>query len=248
MKHLVAMSGLLALLAGPGIADSKKYSIADLKALIQQKSFSEALAHLDDIAPVDRNAEWQEVLGQAAIGTVADGADDISKLQNILVIEKQYPAVLKYSKYVALRTEVGPKGFDVCFQGSYDINACRDYALKFVDDDPSNGKLALTVAKIARRNMFAYGAVAFFKRAIAAKAPSVCKDSDLELAIVAGLGLPKDDASFGDARTIAGTCWADLKKPVLKELAGNEAGYYHDNVCDFLKTTNEHAKVCEDSK
>src|SRR5271156_39505 len=59
-------------------ADDKKYTMADLKALVTQQSYREAVQHLDDVAPSERNADWQEVAGTAAAGFVAslDEADE----------------------------------------------------------------------------------------------------------------------------------------------------------------------------
>jgi hypothetical protein len=242
MKQPILLAGLC--VSSLALADAKHYTLADLKALVQQKSYDEALDHAGDVAPADRNADWNAVVGQAAAGAVASQPGDLLRLTVAIDIEKRFPVVLKSSAYLGVRTEVGPKGFETCFQDSYDPQACRDYALKFVDADPSNGKLALAMAKIARRNMFSQNAIPFFTRAVAAGGAGACKDADLELAVVAALGLSTSDALFTDARTIAaGSCWSDLAAPIVKAL-DHEDDTYIENACALLKAKHQTAKAC----
>ncbi|HUJ62495.1 MAG TPA: hypothetical protein VLX92_28535 [Kofleriaceae bacterium] len=245
-KHAMLVS-CLCLAASVASADNdKKYTMTDLKALVDQKSFQEALMHLGDIAPSARNAEWQDVAVRAALGMVDSGEDAVTKLTYMIAIEKQYPVLIKNAKYAAMRTDLGPKGFDACFQGG-DTQTCLDYALKFIDADPGNGKLALAIAKVGRRGMNSYSAVPLFKRAVASNKAAVCKDDDLSITIVAALGLPADYTNQVDARSIASTaCWAELRKPIVDELAKGETGYFHDNACALLKDKHDRdaARLC----
>lgn len=234
MTKALALAGILALVS-VAAADDKRYTMADLKALVSQKSYREAVQHLGDISPSERNADWQAVAGEASAGLLA-GASPDEKLGTMMALEQQYPVLLKSPKYSAARSEAGPAAFAACFRNG-DLDTCRTAALKFVDADPTNGKLALAIAKLARLNMNSYSSVPFFKRALAAnKGTAVCKDEDLSIAVIAALGLPYEDPLFVDARPIAGTtCWADLKKGILKELAANPNGYYKTNVCDLMR-------------
>jgi hypothetical protein len=65
MKHLVALAGIAAL-ASVAVADQGRYTLAELKALVAQKSYREAVRHLSDIAPSERNAAWLAVAVDAA--------------------------------------------------------------------------------------------------------------------------------------------------------------------------------------
>lgn len=249
MTKQTAWCGVCVLLLSTlALADKdKKYTLADLKALVQQKSYQEAIEHLEDIAPADRNADWQDVAGQAAVGMVGTGKDAMTKVAYMIGIEGRFPAVLKYGKYAALRADVGPKGFEACFKASYgDVSECLDHATKFVDADPTNGKLALAVAKIARRNMNAYGAIPLFKRASAATKGGVCKDDDFQLAVHGALGLPGDYDNAKDGRELAGSCWSELRKSVVAELGKHEGGYFKTNACEVMKAKNDRdaAKLC----
>jgi hypothetical protein len=236
------------------VAEDKKYTMADLKALVAQKSYREAVQHLEDISPSERNADWQDMAGTASAGLVAAVEHD-EKLGTMQGLEARYPILLKSSKYLAARSEAGPPAFAECFQSEYQVEECRNAALKFVDADPANAKLTLVMAKVARLGMMSYAAMPFFKRAVAAnKGGAACKDEDLSIAVIAALGLPYDNVLFVDAKPIAGiTCWADLRKPILKELAANDSGYYKTNVCDLMrgkptKETGDLTTLCAPKK
>ena len=238
VKHIALLVALVPVVAH---ADKdKKYTLADLKALVDGKSFNEALEHLDDISPSERKADWADLAGRAAVGAVDHAREPLQKLQLMIGIEEKFPVIVKHSKYNSVRTEVGPKGFAACFDASYDVGECRNFAIKFVDDDATNGKLALAMAKVARKGMNAYNSVPLFKRAVAAnKGPAVCKDEDLELATVAALGLPSDDEQQVDGRGLANSCWGDLRAPIIAALKEDDSGYTKTNVCELLKTRKE---------
>ena len=68
VKHIALLVALVPVVAH---ADKdKKYTLADLKALVDGKSFTEALEHLDDVSPSERKADWQDLAGRAAVGAV----------------------------------------------------------------------------------------------------------------------------------------------------------------------------------
>jgi hypothetical protein len=228
----------------------KKYSIADLKALVDQQAWSEAISHLGDIPPTERKADWQDLLGRTAVGFVGTGKDGFEKLNYMIEIEDQYPTVLKYGKYAALRTDVAADGFADCFAKSRRGKACFDYAVKFVDADPANGKLALTVAKAARRGMHASNAIPLFKRAVAANKPDVlCKDPDLAEAIWSAFDWYDRDPA-ADARELAKTCWTGVRARILKDSHDLTRSDYKKNVCEIMRTESDAdvGKVCVESK
>jgi hypothetical protein len=237
MNKLLGLSVLVCFTSTSRADDNKKYSIADLKALVDSKAYQEAIQHLGDISPAERKGEWNELAGTASAGVVTDAQDE-EKLGYMVEIEKQYPAVLKSPKYVAVRTDSARRAFDACFNHRHQFQQCRDMALKFVDADPKNAKMALEVAKSVRHGMASYGAVPFFKKALdAGKPATVCKDEDFQIAIVAGFGLPDDDPKLDPAIAMAYTCFDDIKAPIIKDLT-EDAGYYRDRACAWLQSKN----------
>ncbi len=236
MKHLLALAALAAI-ATTAHADDKKYTMADLKALIEQKGYQEAIEHLKDISPSERKAEWIDIAGTAGAGMVTGAPDAETKLGFMIQVEKDIPAILKSPKYLTARADAAGAAFNACFDRG-DFQQCRDYALVFVDNDPKNAKATLDVAKAVRRGMSHFGAVPFFKRALAAGKPAtVCADEDLALAVVSGLGLEAKDERLADSQAIGTTCWKNVKDSVIKELLSDSGkkGRFHDNACALAK-------------
>jgi hypothetical protein len=254
MKYLIAVAAFAVLLPSAALADKKPYTLADLKALVSAKSYKEAVEHLKDVAPADRNAEWQDIAATAAGGYIGGLKDDnlVTKVLEIEKLDQDHPAILTPPKYTKVRAEIGLKAYEACFKNSYWIDECLQHAMKFLEGDAGNTDLAFKMAKQVRRNANAYGAVPFFKRALAGKnAAAVCKDDDLKLAVIAGLGLPADYDNAADSRTIAsGVCWDALKKPVLDAFNDESSGgYVKENACAVLKAkkvlTADQAKTCK---
>lgn len=238
MKPLLALAGIAAL-SSAAIADPQRYALADLKALVAQKAYQEAVSHLSDVAPTERNAAWLAVAVDAASGYVGGlGGDDLAtKVLGIEALDAQYPQILTSPKYTKVRAEIGLRGYEACF-GKRDLDTCIEHATKFLDGDASNTDLAFKMAKALRRNSNPYVSVTFFKRAVGAKASAaMCKDDALQSAVLAALGLQKDDARAADARAIAsGPCFDQLKQGILKALdAEVPGGRTHVNTCTFMK-------------
>lgn len=74
LRRSLALAALSLSLVSPLVL-AQSYSLPDLQALIARKEFSEAVMHLRDIAPVARDAAWDDVAVKALIGH----ADTISK-------------------------------------------------------------------------------------------------------------------------------------------------------------------------
>jgi len=218
--------------------DAKQYTLADIKALVGQKAYQEALIHLEDIAPGDRNSDWLAVAADAGAGYIRSlSNEDLgAQVGGIEIIEDSYPQLLSAPAYVKVRNELGLKAYKQCFAADDLTEVCLQHATKFVDGDPTNTALALAMAKLVKANAFHYVAAPLFARAVGGKTDAAaCKDADLAESVIAALDLPSDEDNFTAARGLTvGPCWAKLKKPVIAALK-DAGGYYHDNVCDLLK-------------
>ena len=242
LRSLTLVLAVSASLAAVAHADDKKYTLADLKTLVGQNGFKEAFQHLGDISPSQRTGEWTEVAAAAAGGVLGTiDSEDGTTLALVDQIDRDYPQLLKSPKYVKPRNELGYKGIQGCFEqtngywSSYGLDNCVKLGLRFVDNSNQDRALALKVAKVARKGMNAYNAVPFFKRALGPKDTAACKDEDLKLAVVAGLGLPPEYPNAVDSKAIMATCWSDLKDPVTAAFDGDSAhGYVKQNTCDFF--------------
>jgi hypothetical protein len=242
MLKLVALTLAMVAAAPHAYAKGKKYTLADLKALVAEKSYREAYRHIGDIEPAQRKADWVDVAAEAAGGALATlDTEDGSTIAAIEQIDKDFPQLLKSTKYTKPRADLGYQGTEGCFNqtndywGAYGLDNCVKLALHFLDTPGGDRALALKVAKVALHSMNGSAAVPFFKRALGPKDTSACKDEDLELATVAGLGLPPAQRNAVDARAIMATCWDQLKDPIIEAFdADPKAGYVHQNTCSTL--------------
>jgi hypothetical protein len=217
-------------------ADDKRASLADLKALIGQHAYEEAYLHLGDIPPARRSADWLDVAASAAGGVLATLADhEGTTLAAIDRIDRDYPQIVKLARYAGPRGELGLQGLEGCLRTSDGSDACVTLGLRFVDNAGDRG-LAVKAAKVVRRGAGAAASVPFFKRALAGSAAAVCKDDDLRLATVAGLGLTASDGKVGDAQLLMTTCWDQVKGAVIDAFDHDPAGgSVHQNACETLR-------------
>jgi hypothetical protein len=237
MRHLVALVGVVAL-SSAAVADEPRYTLADLKALVTQRSYGEAVQHLSDIAPRERNADWLAVAVDAASGYVGGLGGDPGAIGEIDALDTRYPQILTSPKYTKVRAEVGLRGYEACFAKRASLDTCIERATRFLDADARNTELAFGMAKALRRNSNPYVSVPFFKRAVAGNgSAAMCKDDALRGAVLAGLGQPKDDDRASDARAIAsGPCFDPLKPAILAGLdAEVPGGPLHVNTCELMK-------------
>ncbi len=258
-KQLLACA-LLAITTSAATADDKKYTLADLKALLSQKSYKEAVAHLADISPAERNAEWQTIAADASAGYIAGlSNDDLSaKILEIERLDGEFPLILKSPKYNKARADIGLKGFEACFSERYAFQVCKDHFVKFVDADVTNPDLTFRAAKLIRRNVTPYSAAAaFFQKAITAAgktAGAICKDEDLKLVVISGFNAPADwEQNKIVHNIVVNTCWNEFKSVVQDEYKkASETSSERRNTCAILKAKSslsvDQTRACERAK
>ena len=240
-------AALLVTISAAAFAD-KTTTMADLKALIDQKAYEEAIGKLGDIAPSARNAEWQDVASKAAIGFITAEQDGNTKLAYILRIDSRYPTIIKSSSYEWMRADVVTKNYPACFdhQTRWDrdsgLKDCVDAGAKLIDSDAGNAKLALTLAKAAYHQLKdaeAYMSVVMFRRAVdAAKGGAACKDADTWAATQRGMGGASDSDTAKAAHDIATACWGDLRKAYLEWIPGTQSNW-RKNGCVVMREKKE---------
>jgi hypothetical protein len=220
---------IIAALATSAHAD-QRLTLAELKALIGQNAYKEAFIHLGDVSPNDRKAEWNDVAATASAGLLATvSADDGTTIALIDEIDRDYPQLVKAPKYAKARADLGVRGLVGCFDDGHGGDTCLQLALRFVDNASDDRALALSVAKLVRQHGGSAGAVPLFKRALAGKDKSACKDEDAKIAIIAGLDVTK----AVDAKALVETCWDSLKDDVVKAFDG-AGGDLKRNTCEIL--------------
>lgn len=134
--------------------------------------------------------------------------------------------------------------FQNCIGQYYNHDACLTALEKYVRSTP---KEAMKASKLVRLNFNASVSLRFFEMAAKQNVPGFCQDEDLQLAVVHGLGMPKDYPDAARARTLfSGTCYEPLAAAVVKELKGESTpGYLSENACPILKQHNQTPAGCQ---
>jgi hypothetical protein len=231
-------AGALLLFSAIAHAAEEKHSMDDLKALAGQEAWTELVQHLGDIPPAKRDEAWQKLAEQGAVGYLDGEKNQWSAFMAADGLTKQFPTLKKSPVFMAKRGEVGLKGVETCYRedpGAY--AECHKNALELIAADPSTD-LAFKAGKVVRLNQNAAAAVPFFAKAMKGrKGAAECKDDDLKLAVIAGLGQPTEYSDVPLAKEIASEDCFDALKDALKTEMGSsgKGSYFFTNACGFLK-------------
>lgn len=221
-------------------AKESKYSLADLKALEKKQSWEELLSHAEDVPPTQRNPSWDEAVEHAAIGYLRSLKNERESFEGVFGsrdLLRRYPHLEKSKEFLSQRADLGQLAAEECFRSSYGGGRCVELMRAFLSPPEPAPEVAFAFGKLTRKNQNHYIAVPFFKWAFERKPEAFwCRDDDLRMAVLAGLGLPPDDEGAVGARQITGgVCWATLSGQIEEELRTQPQGYYRDNACAVLR-------------
>jgi len=260
MKQLAIFVGVVALSLSVSVprasADDHKYTLKDLKALIDQKGYQEVLQHLDDVAPSDRKQDWIDVAGQAAAAYMTE-AEATDKLGIMVSLEKQYPALIKSAAYTKARLDAIPKAFSACYEhasGRYGgeeerlkgFDKCIEMGQKFIDSEPSNAAMPLAIARATGKTSFPYKSLGLFKTALAAAgkgAAAVCKEEGITHGVINALHFAGGKL-LEETTAVSTTCWAVVKKPVMDEVTKKDTSdTFKMSACAIASAQKDYGKA-----
>lgn len=221
-------TALLLCLLLPLSAPAATYELADLKALDKDQSWRELVDHLNDIVPSKRDAEWKAIAERACTG-VLDPADlkDPGSAQRTLdqidELMKRYGWLKDSKVFLAKRADVGLKAFGWTFQNSRHSSSedpWFDKLKTFVAADATTSDLPLRGLKLVTSRLVPVVGFPFVKPALAKGGKAVCKDADVQKAV---LGALSDGAWKAESAELTTTCWDELKPLVLAEVLKPDA-------------------------
>ncbi|HLJ64967.1 MAG TPA: hypothetical protein VKT70_12720 [Stellaceae bacterium] len=258
---IVALSPLPAGAASNEVVIVHRASMADLEALATAGNWRELGDHLNDIAPAERNAHWEGLVEQSALGELTPllgtGGGIVAKLEMIDRYYPSYPSLADSDKFLELRGKVGLETFQQCFEFSEDQTtevkpeACRNALWNFVTLKPLRYDIATPAAHMVAARFAQATAAPFF--AVATQAPhgeAACTDAGINDAVVAGLGQEPQGPEAKGARFLLKTCWDKVQAPVVEAFGKESPGsLYMKNACPTLMAHNAlqslRAKRCE---
>jgi hypothetical protein len=214
--------------------------IAALDALAASKSWSELHDHLTDVSPTKRDAHWERLVEQAAIGelgaAIGPGGSADERLALIARYYPKFPSLARSKDFLALRAKVGLEAFSLCFNQRGKERQCRDDLERFVRAAPPSAELAQGAAHIVGLGFNRNLSSVFY--ALGLDAPggeTICADPELQYDIVVGLQNPPHYRQAEASRTVAEKCWDAVKGVVVKTAADETpSSYFMDNACPSL--------------
>jgi hypothetical protein len=228
----------------PVPSEAAKQLIADLDALAAARNWPELHDRLTDLNPAARDAHWDELVEQAAIGELtAQSAPGGSFAERMAAIERYYPkfpSLSGSSQFLTLRASIGIDAFGRCFDEAHDRAKCLGALERFVHVAPVSVDLARGAARLVGLKLNRSTSALFFAAGLdAAGGEAVCRDADVVYSTVAALQRPPDWRDAKSARTIAERCWETLGTAVVENVAHETAGsYYLRNACPILMERN----------
>jgi uncharacterized caspase-like protein len=223
-----------------GAAAAPDQLVAELDALAKARSWRELYDRLSEVSPTARDAHWESLAEQAALGELtpltAPGGSSAERLTAIERYAVKFPSLANSAKFLALRTRIGLDGFALCFNERRDNMKCLSDLERFVHAAPVSSELALGAAHLVGVNMNHQFPVVFYEAGLDAPGgTAVCTDPKLEYDLITALELPPHYRWAKMARGVAERCWDAVKTFVVANIA-REVGetYYLQNTCSML--------------
>jgi hypothetical protein len=251
MRLVLSCLCVAAVLASPSARADRKYTMKDLEALVKSESWAELVDHLDDLAPAERDAKWQQIAEKGAIGFIDTRKTDNDPLGALIAADRlgtRYKFLLKSKPFLAMRTRAGLRGFEACYRRSYSGAPCNERIVPFVEADRGNVEFALKAGQLVARNQHQHFALPLFRLAVTWGPHKSCQAERVADAIIAGLKLPYGHAMALPGRDSAKACFGfGLRDRLLNELY-SDSGYFLANACPLLKEkaalTKKQAEIC----
>src|SRR5215468_4252554 len=227
---------------GRAMSEAAKQLMADLDALAAAHNWAELHDRLTDLNPAARDAHWNALVEQAAIGELTpQTAPGGSFAERMAAIERYYPRFSSLSgspQFLALRTSIGLDAFGRCFEET--PTKCLGALERFVHVAPVSADLARGAARLVGLNLNRSVSALFFAVGLdAAGGEAVCTDADLAYSTVTALQRPPEWREAKAARKLAERCWNALGTAVIEQVAHETAdSYYVHNTCPILMERN----------
>jgi hypothetical protein len=213
---------LLIAVASSVLAEERRDSIADLDALAAQHSWHELGGHLMDIAPAARDAHWQKLVQQTAIGEVTPLASGSGSFDDRLaILERYYPAfpsLAQSAAFMKLRATVGLDAFRQCFtlatKQFLDPASCREGLVDFGRVEPIDLALTKSAADLLTQRGDDAAAANFYAIELAA-GENVCATPEVATATVAALGESVETREARAGKALFESCFEQVKGAVL---------------------------------
>ncbi len=241
MKKFLSLAWVCAGCAtAPTVPTSAGYPVKELKALEQQGAYVELVQHMGEVAPSERDDAWKAVTERGAAGYLDTfELKDANRAEEPLLaaddLMKRYPHLKNSKPFLAKRAEVALKAFPMTYSSSSHSrsgDAWIDRVIDFAKSDSTTPKLAERLAKdVVLNRLIPVTAFPLVKLASERSGKEVCADTALHPIFLDTL---EDGSWAADVKALVGTCWTELKGPVLAKLAAPGSKAFMKKTCATL--------------
>lgn len=246
---------LLPLVFLVGCATAKSAAYADLRALDKQQNYAEMMGRLKDVAPAERDEEWEGFVERASIEAIskAEVKDGRAGERVLTMMDEQlvaFPSLKKSTAWFQARADKGVQAFKWTFSNYRHATSDEQWVPKvveFVEKDTMTKGLAQRLAKeVVAERLVASSAWPLYDLAFKRDGDAVCADSKLVDVVIDVI----DYQSWLDVmKPLVNTrCAAQLKKPVAEKLKKNDSTSFRKGACQVLAGQADVAdalKICE---
>jgi hypothetical protein len=233
----VALAAALSAANAPAAeAQSRRYSMADLRSLARSESWSELVQHIEDVRPSARNATWKRLLKKGATEYLRSLGEQ-EQVVGLFLAERlrtRYPALRRHRPFMEARADVGIEAFPLCYRlRGYN---CTEELEKFMNGDPDNHELTFRAAKVLESHTTLSKSVTFFLRAVeGSNKRAWCEDEHLGDAVVQGLSRPEEAIATAAKKLAFDLCWEHgARKPVIKYFSAHPDSRLAQRMCEAL--------------
>ncbi|MCY1033920.1 hypothetical protein OV207_20875 [Corallococcus sp. BB11-1] len=247
IRRLVVAACLFAAEAGA----REPVTLEELQTLASQKAWAELLERAEGLPAPQRTDAWRALVTDAAAADVEalppDDKEPFAASRRARALGQRYAFLSKAPRFATARDQGARKDLQRCL--GLDRRGCIDTFLELTPD--MGPEAALQAAHLVKQGHFAYVAMPLFAMAVGGgRDVSACKDAALAEAVIAALGLPKEDPRAVQASKVAFEgCWSALG-PKLKAATVGASSYFLANTCQPMRArkalTELQDELCKD--
>lgn len=227
----------------------RKYSLKEMKILIDQEMWDEAITHLEDTPPLQRDEQWKSILYEVAVGWLYDmeihedldhSYKSVRNLFQRFKVLKKSPEAMKYRKKIGLRY------IDKCLSDR-NLQDCESVSNHFIRyDRRSVEDLGFAVGKLTTYHRLHRGAIPYFALAVNEDtADQYCSEERLHLAIQNGFYGYDNSENMKQSIRLANLCFDQVKDHFMKHLNSERTlSSSADRVCQLFQNNGESPERC----
>lgn len=231
-------------------------SMADIEALEKQSGWDEILRKADQVSPADRNANWQRIIGRAAIEvfnniqfktkTVYENLDPVSEVRGA---EKRFKFLGQDTKVQKAKLDLVERMFKPCMEKKAD--GCIGHLNFLLEEKPKvSTNLASNIAEMYLAQGFPSQAVEYIAQALGPQF-TLCSNQSLQQNVLTVLNDKDESPLIEHAKKVFIHCFAEMEDTAFNsvKMASYLPSIFAKRVCPIILQKNKSVfkmKTCDE--